>query len=65
MSEDITIYEAGLRINGVFSSFIQSNDESSVDEYIEIMKTTKIEESEIVKHTKFYRCVCTTPQIIY
>ena len=64
MSDDVTIYEAGLRINGKFSSFIQSQNESEVDEYIDIMKITKTSDSEIVKHKKFYRCVSTTPQIV-
>jgi len=64
MSDDVTIYEAGLRINGKFSLFIQSRNEEEVDNYIEIMKMTKTDDSEIVKHTKFYRCISTTPQII-
>ena len=64
MGDDVTIYEAGLRINGRFASFIESRNETEVDDYIEIMKTTKTDESEIVKHTKFYRCISTTPQII-
>ncbi len=53
MIDDVTIYEAGLRINGKFSPFIQSRNEEEVDNYIEIMKITKADESEIVKHTKF------------
>jgi predicted hydrocarbon binding protein len=54
---DVTIYEAGLMIGGKFSSFIESRKESDVDEYIEIMKTTKPVNSEIVKHKKLYRCI--------
>ena len=57
MSQDVTIYEAGLRIGSKFCSFIESKSESDVDEYIEIMKTTKPDDSEIVKHKKLYRCV--------
>lgn len=65
MSEDVTIYEAGLRVEGKYSEFIQSKKESDVDEYIEIMKTTKPDDAEIVKLVKLFRCISTTPQIIY
>ena len=64
MGEDLTIYTAGLRVDGEYSEFVQSNDESRVDEYIDIMKDTKFEESEIVKHIKTYRCISTVPTII-
>ena len=65
MSEDVKIYEAGLRLgNGNYSSFIQSKNESEVDEYIDIMKTTKSENSTIVKMEKVFRCISTTPFII-
>jgi hypothetical protein len=65
MSEDVIIYEAGLRLdNGNYSSFIQSRKESEVDEYIDIMKTTKSENSTIVKMEKLFRCISTTPYII-
>jgi hypothetical protein len=64
MSEDVTLYEAGLRINGKYSQFIQSRNPSEVDEYIEIMLTTKSDDSEVVKLVKTYRCISTTPQII-
>jgi hypothetical protein len=65
MSEDVKIYEAGLKIdNGNYSSFIQSRNEREVDEYIDIMKTTKSESSTIVKMEKLFRCISTTPFII-
>lgn len=64
MSEDVKIYEAGLRLdNGNYSSFIQSRNESEVDEYIDIMKTTKSENSTIIKMEKLFRCISTTPLI--
>ena len=65
MSEDVKIYEAGLRLDsGNYSSFIQSRDESEVNEYIDIMKATKSENSTIVKMEKLFRCISTTPFII-
>jgi hypothetical protein len=65
MSEDVKIYEAGLRIDsGEYASFIQSRNEREVDEYISIMKKTKSENSTIVKMEKLFRCISTTPIII-
>ena len=65
MSEEVKIYEAGLRLdNGNYSSFIQSRNESEVDEYIDIMKETKSENSTIVKTEKLFRCISTMPFII-
>ena len=65
MSEDVLIYEAGLRLdNGNYASFIQSRNESDVDEYINIMKKTKSENTTIVKMEKLFRCISTTPFII-
>ena len=65
MNEDVKIYEAGLRLdNGDYSSFIQSRNESKVDEYIGIMKAAKCKNSEIVKMEKLFRCISTTPFII-
>lgn len=65
MIDDVTIYEAGLRSdNGIYSSFIQSRNEIDVDEYIDIMKKTKMENFIIVKYKKLFRCVSTTPFII-
>ena len=65
MSEDVKIYEAGLRLdNGNYSSFMQSRNEREVDEYIDIMKTTKSENSTIVKMEKLFRCISTTPFIV-
>jgi hypothetical protein len=65
MSQDVTIYEAGIRINGEYCEFIQSKKKSDVDEYIEIMKTTKPKDGEIVKLIKVFRCISTTPHVIY
>lgn len=65
MSEDVKIYEAGIRLeNGNYLSFIKSRNESEVDEYIDIMKITKSENSTIVKMEKLFRCIFTTPFII-
>ena len=44
MSDDVTIFEAGLRLDcGNYSTFIQSRDVNEVDDYIDIMKKTKPE----------------------
>ena len=65
MSEDVKIYEAGLRLdNGNYARFIQSKNEAEVDEYINIMKETKSENSTIVKMEKLFRCISTTPFVI-
>lgn len=62
MSEDVTLYEAGLRgNNGKFYSYIQSRSEFEVDNYIEIMKTTKVGDTEVVKYKHLYRSISTTP----
>ena len=62
--DDVILYEAGLRVGGKYSSFIQSRNEFEVDEYIEIMKETKTNGSEIVKYKKHYKSVSCIPQII-
>lgn len=64
MGEDVILYEAGLRIDDKYSQFIQSRNPKDVDEYIEIMLTTKPDDSEVVKLVKVYRCISTTPHII-
>ena len=64
MSDDVIVFTAGLRIGGKYSEFIQSNREPDVDEYIEIMKKTKPEDSVITKMIKTYRCISTTPYVI-
>ena len=65
MSADVTIYEAGLRADsGHYSKFMQSKKESDVDEYIDIMRKVKTEESTIIKLVKLYRCISVTPFII-
>jgi hypothetical protein len=55
-SEDVQLFTAGIRLeNGRYSEFIQSRNEVEVevevevDEYINIMKSTKSKNSEIVK----------------
>ena len=65
MSEDVKIYESGLRLDsGEYSSFIQSRNEVEVDKYIDIMKKTKPENFTIVKMEKLFRCVSTTSYTI-
>jgi hypothetical protein len=64
MSEDVILYEAGLRVDSDYWTSIQSRTESDVDEYITIMKKTKPEVATIVKVVKHYRCISTTPFII-
>ena len=64
MHDDVMIYEAGLRIDGKYSQFIQSRNHIEVDEYIEIMITIKPSNAEVVKFSKVYRCISTTPKII-
>ena len=60
MSQDIIVYEAGLRVGDKYSSFAESRKESDIDEYIEIMQST-CGHGEVVKYQKLYRCVSTTP----
>jgi hypothetical protein len=64
MSEDVILYEAGLRVDSDYWTSIQSRTESDVDEYITIMKKTKPEVATIVKTVKHFRCISTTPFII-
>jgi len=65
MSDDVTIYEAGLRLDsGNYAIFIQSKKERDVDQYIDIMKKTKTENSTIIKTVKLFRCILQTPYII-
>lgn len=63
MSNDVDIYECGLRIENKYSSFMQSRSESEIDKYIETMKEC-CDKGEIVKYKKLYRCISTTPFII-
>ena len=63
MSESVTIYECGLRIGSKYSPFMQSRNESEIDEYIKTMKEC-CGKGEIVKYVKQFNCVSTTPFII-
>ena len=61
----ITVFESGVRIgNGEYCKFIESNEKQNVIDYIEIMKHTKPENSEIVFLEKTYNLVSTIPHII-
>jgi hypothetical protein len=60
MSNDIDLYECGLRIGNKYSSFMQSRNEREVDLHIEVMKKC-CDKGEIVKMKKLYRCISTTP----
>lgn len=63
--EEVKLYEAGVRLeSGKYCQFIQSREEKEVDDYIYIMKQTKLEGSEIVKYIKLFRCVDVTPFIV-
>jgi hypothetical protein len=64
MSEDIMVYEAGLRVDSEYWKFIESRTEQEVDNYITVMKKTKPEVATIVKTVKHFRCISTTPFII-
>ena len=62
---DIILYEAGMRnSDGKYVKFIQSRNQIEVDDYIDIMLTTKPEGFDVVKLEKVFRCVSTIPQII-
>lgn len=63
MSESVIIYECGLRLGGKYSEFMQSRDESKVDDYIEIMKES-CDRGEIVKYVKHFNCISVTPFIV-
>lgn len=60
MSNQVTVYECGLYLEGKYSQFFQSKNESEVDNYIEIMKGT-CERGDIRKFKKIYECTSTTP----
>lgn len=65
MSEDIRIYEAGVRTEtGRYSKFITSSVKAEVDDYINIMKDTVSDDHEIVFYEKLYRILSTVPYII-
>jgi len=63
---DLTVFEAGLRSEeGNYSKFMESPDRAKVEEYLEIMKTTKPDNFELMFYEKTYRLISTNPQIIY
>ena len=62
---DLMVFEAGLRINGKYSKFMESPERKKVIEYLEIMKETKPDGGELIFLQKDYRLTSTTPQIIY
>ena len=63
--ETMTIYEAGLRApDGKYAKFISSPNKQVVDEYIEIMKTTKPYGKTILFLEKTFHLVSTTPHIV-
>lgn len=63
MSNDVRLYECGLRVGDKYSSFMQSRSEGEIDNYVKIMKKC-CDKGEIVKMEKLYRCVATTPMSI-
>lgn len=63
MSDDITRYEAVVRTDEGSESIIESADEEKVDRCISKLKKSKVA-GTIVKHTKLYRCISTTPHIV-
>ena len=62
---DLMVFEAGLRINGKYSKFMESPERKKVIEYLEIMKKTKPDNGELIFLQKDYRLILTTPHIIY
>lgn len=66
MEDDLIIFEAGMRhsAGGKYYKFMESPDKAKVEEYLEIMKGTKPDESELVFSEKTYRLIATTPHII-
>ncbi len=64
MSNDLIVYEAGIRINGKYVKFTESPDKQNTLDYIEVMKVTKPENAEIVMLEKTYRLISTVPYVI-
>jgi hypothetical protein len=63
---DLIIFEAGMRIGGAYSKFMESPDREKVEEHAEIMRAAvSSEDIEIVILEKTYRLINTTPYIIY
>jgi len=50
--------------DGKYSEFMRSADERAIDEYSDIIDETVDSDWEVVKYTKHYQCVSTTPQVI-
>ncbi len=64
MSNDLIIYEAGIRMAGKYCKFTESPDKKNTLDYIEVMKVTKPEKAEIVMLEKTYRLISTVPYVI-
>ena len=64
MSEQMTLFECGLRINGRYCQFMESNNRESIDEYINIMRETNPPYAEILFLEKTYELVSSTPYVI-
>jgi hypothetical protein len=64
MSDDLIVYEAGIRIDGKYVKFTESPNKQNTLDYTEIMKVAKPENAEIVLLEKTYRLISTIPHII-
>lgn len=63
--ETLIVFEAGIRNeDGQYHKFMDSPNREEVQEYLEIMKETKPEDSTLVFMEKTYKLVCTTPYIV-
>ena len=61
---DLIVFEAGIRNEeGKYSKFMDSPDRKKVEDYLDIMKTTKPENFELVFLEKHYSLISTTPTI--
>jgi len=61
---DLIIYEAGIRIDGEYTKFMSSPDKKKVDDFLEIMKRSTPDCSELMYITKDYRLISSTPHIV-
>ena len=63
---ELVIFTVGVRTpdDGKYAEFMTSPDEKAIDDYIEVMQETVDDDWMIVKHTKTYQCISTTPQIL-
>jgi len=65
MSEEIRIYEGGIRLeSGTYVQILRSEDRSKVEEDIDLIKDMN-PDKEVVFLEKCYHLVRTTPYIIY